>query len=159
MKKLIGLALLMLSAMVFVPSTADAQVPYGHDVYQDRERYHQERERQERERQERERQEREHAEHGREHAEQERDYRRNRGNRRYENRGYDNRRYNYGYIVRNEYRYVRLGRRVYKETYRSMYNRYGQLINRMLINRERVRRYDNYRDNDSRLRLNVFLRF
>lgn len=64
--------------------------------------------------------------------------------------------------VLNEYRYVRYGRRVYKETYRSTYNRNGRLISRILVNRERMYQYENYRHRDFRnngIKFNVFLRF
>lgn len=57
-----------------------------------------------------------------------------------------------------EYRYVRYGYTVYKETYLSRYNRYGFLVSRFLIDREQVRDYDNYRDR-GKYRFNVFLRF
>jgi hypothetical protein len=72
-------------------------------------------------------------------------------------RGWGNRTY-----VVNEYRYVRYGRRVFKETYRSTYRRNGHLVSRVLINRERVYRYDRYNDRDFRregLRFNIFLKF
>lgn len=84
---------------------------------------------------------------------------RNRGNRRYDkkqDRNYDN---NYGYVVRNEQRYIRVGSRVYREIYRSTYTRYGQLVARQLISRERVRSYDNYSERDYRNRgilFNIF---
>ena len=82
-----------------------------------------------------------------------RSYRRNRRNRRYERQ----------YVVRNEYRYVRIGRRVYKETYRSTYTRYGQLVRRQLIARERVQMYDSYDDYRFRREtgsgFNIYLKF
>lgn len=79
-------------------------------------------------------------------------------------RGYDtwrNRHGNYGTYVVNEYRYVQIDHRVYKETYRSTYRRNGMLVNRILIDRERISRYDNYdrRRNSDGLRFNIFLRF
>lgn len=72
--------------------------------------------------------------------------------------------------VRNEYRYVQYGRRVYRETYRSTYavrqnGRSGtyreRLVNRTLINRVEVSDRDrNYRNDRGRpgFNFNVFLR-
>lgn len=76
-------------------------------------------------------------------------------------RGHHRGRYNRTY-VRNEYRYVRYNGRVYKEIYRTTYYANGVIINRVLIGRERVHRYENYNDRDFRnsgVRFNVFLRF
>jgi hypothetical protein len=117
MKKIIGLSLLLLSGLMFVP-TVNAQ-------YQDRV-YRQD------------------------------GYNRQQRDRRY-NRDYDRQVY-----VVNEYRYVRIGRRVYRETYRSTYTRRGRLVNRVLVNRERMSRYDRYDGRDFQregLRFNIFLRF
>lgn len=47
-------------------------------------------------------------------------------------------------IVVQEYRYVRVGRIVYKETYRSVYRK-GRLVRRVLVSRERLRRFEHYR--------------
>lgn len=57
--------------------------------------------------------------------------------------------------VRDEYRYVRHGNVVYKETYSSMYFK-KRLVNRELTRRERVDYYNNVRD---RYKFNVYLRF
>ncbi len=54
--------------------------------------------------------------------------------------------------VRNEYRYVRLGRTVYRETYRTTY-RNGRIVRRILVNRERIR------DNRSGFRFNIYIPF
>lgn len=121
MKKIIALALLVVSGLFAVPTFAQT-------VYQQDDRYTQRRD----------------------------GYNRQRRDRRWR----DNR--NYGVYVVNEYRYIRVGRRVYKETYRSTYTRYGMLVSRVLISRERMRRYDNYNGRDYRndgIRFNVFLRF
>jgi hypothetical protein len=81
------------------------------------------------------------------------------------NRRYDedrrNRRQDYyrrTYVV-FEQRYVRFGREVYREVYKSMY-RGDRLIRRQLIRRERVsfNRRNGYRDRQG-LEFNVFLRF
>lgn len=65
--------------------------------------------------------------------------------------------------VRNEYRYVQYYGAVYKEVYRSTYriDRFGreQVINRVLIRRERYNDYDRYGRNRNGLRFNIFLRF
>jgi len=82
----------------------------------------------------------------------------------YRDRGYQGRGQGWGnrtYTV-NEYRYVRYGRRVYRETYRSTYRRNGRLVSRVLINRERVSRYDRYDDRDFRnegIRFNIYFKF
>jgi hypothetical protein len=85
---------------------------------------------------------------------------------RQERRYEQDRRYNdYSRVeVRNEYRYVRYGYVVYKEIYRTTYRigRYGneEVINRILIRRERYNDYDRYsRTGNSGIRFNVFLRF
>lgn len=92
---------------------------------------------------------------------QDRVYRQDGYNRQQRDRRY-NRDYDRQVYVVNEYRYIRVGRRVYRETYHSTYTRRGRLVNRILINRERVSRYDRYNDRDFRnegLRFNIFLRF
>lgn len=131
MKKLIT-AILIMTGMVFVPQS-EAQDRYPQDRYEQR----QEQDRKDLYEQDR------------------RDNRRNwrkRGNKRnWQNRG------NGRYINRYEYRYIRIGRRVYKEIYNSTYTTQGQLIDRVLISRERVNRYDNYRDNQNGVRFNIFL--
>ena len=80
-------------------------------------------------------------------------------NRQRRDRRYDR---SYGLYTVREYRYVRYGRRVYRETYESTYRRNGMLVRRVLVNRERMYRYDRYNDRDFRnegLRFNIFLRF
>lgn len=77
-------------------------------------------------------------------------------------RGIYRRHQNYTYTVVNEYRYVRLGRRLYREIYRCTYDPYGRLVSRMLVGRERVRRYEHYNremftDND--ISFNIFIGF
>jgi hypothetical protein len=92
---------------------------------------------------------------------QDRIYRQDGYNRQQRDRRYD-RDYDRQVYVVNEYRYVRYGRRVYRETYRSTYTRRGRLVSRVLVNRERIYRYDRYNDRDFRnegLRFNIFLRF
>jgi hypothetical protein len=71
----------------------------------------------------------------------------------------NNRYYDDTYVV-SEYRYLKYGRMVYKETYQSKYTRDGILVNRVLVGRERVNYYDNGRyGHNSGIRFNVFFKF
>lgn len=76
--------------------------------------------------------------------------RNNKNNRRNRDRRWENRRNDNAVVVKLEQRYIRVGRKVYREVYRSTYTRYGQLVNRVLVRRERLSRYDRYRDDDFR---------
>lgn len=82
---------------------------------------------------------------------QDRDYRDDRRQDKYNRQGNCdcdcNEEYNH-LTVRNEYRYIQIGRKVYKEIYRSAYNRNGILVERVLISRKRASQYDNYNQND-----------
>ena len=53
-------------------------------------------------------------------------------------------------------RYVQYFGQVYKETWRFTENRFGQVLSRELVKRERVRNYDRNRNG---FKFNVFLRF
>lgn len=59
--------------------------------------------------------------------------------------------------TRQEYRYVRVGDRVYKETYDCVYNRYDELMYRRLISRQNMGYYNDYDRN--KFKFNVFLNF
>lgn len=75
----------------------------------------------------------------------------------YRNDRRHNRRYdrNQTYI-RNEYRYVRIGRRVYRETYRTTYSRTGRVIFRVLTDRDLVNDRDR---NRSGFKFNIYIPF
>lgn len=57
--------------------------------------------------------------------------------------------------TRTEYRYVNYRGMVYKETYRTTYTRNGNVINRILVRRERV----SDRDRRKGFRFNIFIPF